>query len=198
MGRSASLLLASVAAGTARRRRTRPALIERLTGPSSRLETDLRVLTDEIGGRVTGSAGVREGAAVGRGGVPPGRGRFGEARVLPDPGELGGDLGHGLASSRPALSAARRLPRPRAVDDPAPDRGLVDVGDGRRADFERLGAKARGAIVLVALEADEVLRRPLRRVPARPRDDAGGGGRTGGGAPVHLDAARGTCSTGTR
>ena len=32
-------------------------LIERLTGPSSRLEADLRVLTDEIGGRVTGSPG---------------------------------------------------------------------------------------------------------------------------------------------
>ncbi len=31
------------------------ALMERLTGPSSRLEPDLRVLTDEIGGRPTGS-----------------------------------------------------------------------------------------------------------------------------------------------
>ena len=35
-------------------------LIERLTGPSSRLETDLRVLTDQIGGRVTGSAGYEK------------------------------------------------------------------------------------------------------------------------------------------
>ena len=36
------------------------ALIQTLTGPSSRLEADLRVLTDEIGGRVTGSAGYEK------------------------------------------------------------------------------------------------------------------------------------------
>ena len=33
------------------------AAIEKLTGPSSRMEPDLRKLTDDIGGRITGSPG---------------------------------------------------------------------------------------------------------------------------------------------
>ena len=41
--------------------RIRPARpIEKLTGPSSRMEPDLRKLTDDIGGRVTGSAGYEQ------------------------------------------------------------------------------------------------------------------------------------------
>jgi len=46
-------LAAALAAGA--RGQDAAALMERLTGPSSRLEPDLRVLTDEIGGRPTGS-----------------------------------------------------------------------------------------------------------------------------------------------
>ena len=48
---AATLLVASLAVG-----QDASAIIERATGPASRLESDLKVLTDQIGGRVTGSA----------------------------------------------------------------------------------------------------------------------------------------------
>ena len=112
-------LLVVFAAGTAVAQDA-TVLIERLTGPSSRLETDLRVLTDQIGGRVTGSAGYEKALQWGVDGVPPRRRRFREARVLPDPGELGRDRPPRLPSSRPANFRCGSSPSASRLRRPAP------------------------------------------------------------------------------
>jgi hypothetical protein len=125
------------------------ALIERVTGPSSRLSPDLRSLTDEVGGRVTGSTGYEKALQWGidafkRAGVDSVKL---EAYPVPVKWEavsasasVAGPNGFalrvvsfGLApSTSGSLTAA-----------------LVDAGHGTRADFERLGARAKGAIALV-------------------------------------------------
>ncbi len=125
------------------------ALIERLTGPASRLEPDLRVLTDQIGGRVTGSAGYEKALqwgvdALRRAGVdsvklesypvPAKWEAISASASVVSPGEFAlRVVSLGLAPSTPgAVTAA-----------------IVDVGEGRRADFDRLGAMGKGAIALV-------------------------------------------------
>ena len=125
------------------------ALVDLLTGPSSRLEPDLRVLTDEIGGRPTGSAAyeraLRWGAdAFRRAGVDsvklesyesPARweGISATAAVVsPETFPLR-VVSFGLA---PSTEGALRAP-------------LVDAGFGSRAEIEALGARAQGAILLV-------------------------------------------------
>jgi carboxypeptidase Q len=139
------LLLGSALAG----QDAPPAVIERLTGPSSRLEPDLRVLTDEIGGRVTGSAGYERALAWGieafkRAGVDsvklesypvPAKWEAvsASARVLEPAGFSLRVVSFGLA---PSTSGTLTAP-------------VVDAGFGRRADFEKLGGAAKGAIVLV-------------------------------------------------
>src|ERR1700693_6118270 len=60
------------------------ALIGEVLSPRNRMEEDLRVLTDEIGGRVTGSPGYEAALqwgveALRRGGGGSGRGRAGAA-----------------------------------------------------------------------------------------------------------------------
>jgi carboxypeptidase Q len=125
------------------------ALIERVTGPSSRLESDLRTLTDEVGGRVTGSAGYERALKWGidafkRAGVDsvklesyqvPAKweGVSASASVVepfPIPLRV---VSFGLAPSTPGALLAP----------------LVDGGAGKWADFDKLGPRARGAIVLV-------------------------------------------------
>ena len=144
------------------------AAMERVTGPSSRMEADLRRLTDEIGGRVTGSAaydralqwGVAAFKAAGVDSV--------KLETYPAPGEVGGDLGVRVGRRAGGLPAARRVASGSRPRPPAPlTAPLVDAGAGTKADFDRLGAVREGRDRARALEAHEVLRRPLRRVPRR-------------------------------
>ncbi|HSB35310.1 MAG TPA: M28 family peptidase [Thermoanaerobaculia bacterium] len=126
-----------------------PAVIERLTGPSSRLEPDLRVLTDEIGGRVTGSAGYEQALAWGIE-------AFKRARV--DSVKL---ESYPVPARWEAVSASARVLEPAGFPLRVVSFGLapstsgaltapvLDAGSGTRADFEKLGGAAKGAIVLV-------------------------------------------------
>jgi len=116
------------------------------------LVSDLQSLTDEIGGRPTGSEANRRA-------IEWGLARFGAAGVearreaFPMPSlwlerstaaRIGGDLTFELRAAAMPFSAATP-----AAGLTAP---LVDGGTGSEADFARLGASARGAFVLVATE----------------------------------------------
>jgi carboxypeptidase Q len=124
-------------------------LIERVTGPSSRLEKDLRVLTDEIGGRVTNSPGYEKALQWGvdafrRAGVD-------DVKLEDYP----------VPATWEAISISAAVVSPSEIPLRAASLGLapstpgavtgavVDVGQGRRADFDRLGSTGRGAIALV-------------------------------------------------
>jgi carboxypeptidase Q len=125
------------------------ALIQSLTGPSSRLEANLRVLSDEIGGRVTGSAGYEKALqwAVSA---------FRQAGV--DSVKL---ESYPVSFQWEPVSASARVVAPSEFPLRVVSLGLVpstpgaitaaivDVGEGRRADFDRLGGIGRGAIALV-------------------------------------------------
>jgi|KBSSwiStaDraftv2_1062776.scaffolds.fasta_scaffold02201_14 hypothetical protein len=140
-------LAAALAAGA--RGQDAAALMERLTGPSSRLEPDLRVLTDEIGGRPTGSpayeAALRWGVdAFRRAGVD-------DVRIEP----------YTASAKWQAISASAEVVEPSRFPvtvvsfalapstTPGLTAPLVNGGAGRPEDFEKLGARAKGAIVLV-------------------------------------------------
>jgi carboxypeptidase Q len=124
-------------------------LIRNLTGPSSRLETNLRVLTDQIGGRVTGSPGYEKAlqwavAAFRRAGVDSVRL---EPYAVPIQWQPESATAKVVAPSEfplrvVSLGLAPSTPGP--VTAP-----IVDVGEGKRADFDRLKGVARGAIGLV-------------------------------------------------
>ena len=125
------------------------AVVERATGPSSRLESDLKVLTDQIGGRVTGSANYTRALQWGmeafrRAGVDAVR-----LESYPVPAQW-----EGIAASASVVSPAaiplRVVSLGLAPSTPGPVTApLVDAGDGHRSDFDRLGDSARGAIALV-------------------------------------------------
>ena len=164
--------------------------MERVTGPSSKMEADLRRLTDEIGGRVTGSAALRQGPPVGDRGVQGGRRRFGQARDVSGSGEVGGGLGvrarwSGRRGSRCASCPSGWRPRrPGPLTAP-----LVDGGFGTKADFERLGASAKGAIALVRSSAMKSFDDLFAEYLGGARDDAGGRRARVGGDHVRVDAA---------
>ena len=128
------------------------ALIERLTGPSSRLESDLRVLTDDIGGRVTGGAGYEKALVWGveafrRAGVDSVRL---EAYPVPAKWEA---VSASAASLEPAALPIRVVSFALAPSTAGTlTAAVVDAGSGRKADFEKLGSRARGAIALVRSE----------------------------------------------
>jgi carboxypeptidase Q len=125
------------------------ALIAEVLSARSSLEPNLRVLTDEIGGRVTGSAACERALAwgveafrragvdtVGLEGYPAPAKWEGESATawLTDPERFPlRVVSFALAPSTPGALAA----------------ALVDAGEGRRADFERLGAAVKGAVALV-------------------------------------------------
>ncbi len=124
-------------------------LIERTTGPSSRLEQDLRVLTDQIGGRVTGSPAYEKALQWGvdafhRAGVD-------DVHLEPYPVPATWEaVSISAALVSPSEVALRAVSLGLAPSTPgAVTAAVVDVGDGRRADFDRLGESARGAIALV-------------------------------------------------
>ncbi|HTS02794.1 MAG TPA: hypothetical protein VMN04_09735, partial [Thermoanaerobaculia bacterium] len=140
---SAALLAATVQGQDA------AAVIASATGPASHLESDLRVLTDQIGGRVTGSANYSRALQWGmdafrRAGVDAVR-----LESYPIPAQWEG------ISASASVVAPESFPVRVVSLGLAPSTGgpltapVVDAGDGKRADFDRLGAAARGAIVLV-------------------------------------------------
>ena len=125
------------------------AAIEKLTGPSSRMEPDLRKLTDDIGGRITGSAGYDQSLQWGieafrRAGVD-------SVKLETYPVELKWEP----VSASASVVAPVAFPLSVVSFGLAPSTSgpltapVVDAGMGTKADFERLGASAKGAIVLV-------------------------------------------------
>jgi carboxypeptidase Q len=143
----AALLLSAIAVSAAAQ--DPAALIERTTGPSSRLDKDLRVLTDEIGGRVTNSPGYEKALkwgveALRRAGVDEVQL---ESYPVPATWEA---VSISVALVSPSEVPLRAVSLGLAPSTPGPvTAAVVDVGEGRRADFDRLGQSARGAIALV-------------------------------------------------
>jgi hypothetical protein len=151
------------------------ALIGEILSERNGMEEDLRVLTDEIGGRVTGSpayeAALQWGVeAFRRAGVESVRL---ESYDAPARWEGESATASVVAPYRFSLRVVSfsLAPSTRGVLT-AP---LVDAGAGRKADFESLGATARGAIALV------------RNKPMKSLEDLFGEYMAG---PEMLDAAR--------
>lgn len=126
-----------------------PAIAAEVLSPRSRLEEDLRTLTDDIGGRPTGSRAYEESLRWGldafrRAGVD---GAGLEAYDAPARWE-------GVRASGEVLSPVkfplRVISFAMAPSTSGPlTAPLVDGAEGREEDFDRLGGKARGAIALV-------------------------------------------------
>src|SRR5271156_1442101 len=155
-----------------------PGMIRSAGGPSP-LEENLRHLTDEIGGRVSGSAAAGEAAGWGGGGISQpggdevGGGVSGSAAAERAAGwgveafrHAGVDEVHtekftmpvGWAEGKTHIEILSPVAFPvRAVSigwSPATPEGgitadVVDVGSGGEAGFAKAGAAAKGAIVLV-------------------------------------------------
>jgi carboxypeptidase Q len=125
------------------------ALIRELTGPSSRLMANLRVLTDEIGGRPTGSPEYERAlrwavAAFQEAGVDSVK-----LESYPVPFQWLPESASASVVS-PSEFRLRVVSAGLAPSTPGPVTApVVDVGEGKRADFDRLGGTARGAIALV-------------------------------------------------
>jgi hypothetical protein len=123
--------------------------VQRVLSPASRLEEDLRVLCDEIGGRVTGSLGyeaaLKWGAdAFRRAGVDQVRL---EPYAAPARWEAESASGAILSPVRAPLRVISFAMAPST--EGVLDAPVVDAGAGRREDFERLGSRAKGAVALV-------------------------------------------------
>jgi carboxypeptidase Q len=124
-------------------------LIAEVLGPRSRLDEDLRVLTDEIGGRITGSAGYEESLRWGqeafrRAGVESVKLESYDAPARWEAESASAMLVAPEKFPMRVVSFGLTPSTPGALTVP-----LVDAGEGRQADFERLGSKAKGAIALV-------------------------------------------------
>ena len=126
-----------------------PAVIQTLTGPSSRMEKDLRQLSDEIGGRVTGSAGYDRSLQWGvdafkRAGVDSVKLETYPVPVKWEPVSATASVVSPVEFPLTVISFGLAPSTPGPVTAP-----LVDAGMGTKEDFDRLGAAARGAIALV-------------------------------------------------
>ena len=142
-----SLLLLGAAAAPAPRPSEQ--LTSEILSPRSTLATNLRVLTDEIGGRVTGSAAYERALTWGVD-------AFRKAGV-----DSVGLEEYAIPATWEGISAEASLVGPdrlrlRVVSFAlAPgtngplEAPLVDGGEGRRADLEKLGSSLRGSVVLV-------------------------------------------------
>ena len=125
------------------------ALAELLTGPSSRLEPDLRELTDAIGGRVTGSAGYERALQWGLEAFRRAKVDSVKLESYEAPARWEGLSATGAAVS-PVAFPLRVVSFGLVPSTNGPLRTrLVDGGFGSRAEIEALGGAARGAIVLV-------------------------------------------------
>jgi carboxypeptidase Q len=141
--RFASAQAASTAA------RPAAALIGEVLSPRNQMEENLRVLTDEIGGRVTGSPGYE--AAL-QWGVEAFRRAGVDSAALESydaPARWEAEL------ARASVVSPYRFPLRVTSFALAPSTDgvltakLFDAGAGHRADFDKAGAKAKGAIALV-------------------------------------------------
>lgn len=141
--------LAMLCAGLAAAQDSPAVLMERLTGPSSRLGPNLRVLTDEIGGRVTGSAGYEKALRWGVDAFKAAGVDSVKLESYPVPVKWEG-ISASAAVVSPGEFPVRVVSFGLVPSTPGPvTAALLDAGDGRKADFERLGPAAKGAIVLV-------------------------------------------------
>jgi hypothetical protein len=145
---SVLVALSTLAATAAPARRT-PAIASEVLSDRSRMEEDLRLLCDEVGGRPTGS--MAYGAAL-QWGVDA----FRRAKVdtvalesydAPARWEPIGAEAEVISPFRFPLRVVSFANAPSTREKiKAP---LVDAGSGKRADFGKLGRRARGAIALV-------------------------------------------------
>jgi carboxypeptidase Q len=125
------------------------AAMERVTGPSSKMEADLRRLTDDIGGRVTGSAGYEKALQWGVAAFKAAGVDSVKLETYPAP------VKWEAVSASASVVAPEAFPLRVVSFGLAPSTpgavmaALVDAGSGTRADFDRLGASAKGAIALV-------------------------------------------------
>ena len=129
--------------------RKMPAIAAEVLSPRSRFEEDLRLLTDEIGGRVTGSRAYEESLrwaldAFRRAGVDGAGLEAYDAPVRWEAVRASASVVAPVKFPLDVISFALAPPTSGPLTAP-----LVDAGDGRESDFARLGTKARGAIVLV-------------------------------------------------
>jgi len=125
------------------------ALAELLTGPSSRLEADLRGLTDEIGGRVTGSAAYERALQWGLEAFRRAKVDSVKLESYEAPARWEGLSATGAAVSPVAFPLRVVSFGLVPSTNGALRTRLVDGGFGSRAEIEALGGAARGAIVLV-------------------------------------------------
>ena len=126
-----------------------PAVIRTLTGPSSRMEADLRQLSDEIGGRLTGSAGYDRSLQWGvdafkRAGADTVRLETYPVPVKWEPVSAMASVLSPVEFPLSVISFGLAPSTPGPVTAP-----LVDAGMGTKEEFDRLGASAKGAIALV-------------------------------------------------
>jgi carboxypeptidase Q len=125
------------------------ALIGEVLSPRNRMEEDLRVLTDEIGGRVTGSASYEAALQWGmevfrHAGVDSVTLESYDAPARWEAESASAAVVSPYRFSLRVVSFALAPSTQGRITAP-----LVDAGAGRKADFEKLGPKAKGAIALV-------------------------------------------------
>ena len=147
--RRTAILLFILGAAVASAQAPAPAVIQTITGPSSRMEPDLRQLTDEIGGRVTGTPGYDRALQWG---IDAFR-RAGVDSVKLETYPL--KLKWAPVSASASVVAPVQFPLSVVSFGLAPSTAgpltapLVDGGMGTKAEIEKLGPSAKGAIVLV-------------------------------------------------
>ncbi|MEX0880916.1 MAG: M28 family peptidase [Thermoanaerobaculia bacterium] len=147
--RTLAFVLGLAGVSAARAQDPAAVLIERLTGPTSRLSSDLRVLADEIGGRVTGSVGYEKALQWGidafrKAGV--GSVKL-EAYPVPAKWEAtsaSAAVLEPVAFPLRVVSFGLAPSTPGAITAP-----VVDAGNGTKAEFAKLSGRVRGAIALV-------------------------------------------------
>jgi carboxypeptidase Q len=146
-----ALLLAVVFAGatSALAQESAGTAIEVLTGPSSRMEPDLRQLTDEVGGRVTGGAGYDQSLQWGidafrRAGADSVKLETYPVPLKWEPVSATASVVAPVAFPLSVISFGLAPSTNGALTAP-----VVDAGMGTKAEFERLGPSAKGAIALV-------------------------------------------------
>jgi hypothetical protein len=145
---SVFVVLSTLAAAPAPARKT-PAIASEVLSDRSRMEEDLRLLCDEVGGRPTGS--MAYGAAL-QWGVDAFRRAKVDSVALEsydaparwEPIDAEAEVISPVRFPLRIVSFGNAPSTREKIKAP-----LVDAGSGTRADFERLGRQARGAIALV-------------------------------------------------
>jgi hypothetical protein len=143
------LVAVSTLAATPAPARKTPAIASEVLSDRSRMDEDLRLLCDEVGGRPTGS--MAYGAAL-QWGVDAFRRAKVDTVALEsydaparwEPIDAEAEVISPFRFPLRVVSFANAPSTREKIKAP-----LVDAGSGRRADFERLGRRARGAIALV-------------------------------------------------